>query len=148
MFALADGRVEPSHIPGKVGFVVDVNPKRKIYLALDLVGVSPMAFTATVAKLGEIRSILNAPGIFSEEKGGAKNQGGSLWLYRVDPPGRISQGGRYVSADGSMDCRAEAYPGVWDLILKKNIKRQDGCESLFNKVDKPENDKSERFVEG
>lgn len=47
-----------------------------------------------------------------------------------------------------MDCRAEAYPGVWDLILKKNIKRQDGCESLFNKVDKPENDKSERFVEG
>lgn len=74
MFALADGRVEPSHIPGKVGFVVDVNPKRKIYLALDLVGVSPMAFTATVAKLGEIRSILNAPGIFSEEKGGKKSR--------------------------------------------------------------------------
>lgn len=68
--------------------------------------------------------------------------------YIESTPGRISQGGRYVSADGSMDCRAEAYPGVWDLILKKNIKRQDGCESLFNKVDKPENDKSERFVEG
>lgn len=147
MFALADGRVEPSHIPGKVGFVVDVNSKRKIYLALDLVGVSPMAFTATVAKLGEIRSILNAPGIFSEEKGGQKIKE-EAFGYIESTPGRISQGGRYVSADGSMDCRAEAYPGVWDLILKKNIKRQDGCESLFNKVDKPENDKSERFVEG
>lgn len=129
------GSVEPSHIPRKVGFVVDVNPKRKIYLALDLVSVSPMAFTATVAKLGETRSILSAPGIFSEKMGDKKVKE-EAFGYLESTPGRISPNGRYVSADGSMDCRAGAYPGVWDLDLGKNITREDGCEALFNVVAK------------
>src|SRR5690349_20392669 len=61
----AGGSATPMHSPRKVGFVVDVNPEHNVYLALDLVGVSPMAFTATIARLGETHSILSAPGIYN-----------------------------------------------------------------------------------
>lgn len=125
------GSVEPSHIPKKVGFLVDVNPKYNIYLALDFVGVSPMAFTATVSRLGERRSVLNLPGIFSQEKGDKKVMEESFG-YLESTPGRISPDGRYVSADGTMDCGPNAYPGVWDLLLRKKVTRDDGCATLFD----------------
>ena len=128
--ACAGGRVEPYHIPKKVGFLVDVNPEHDIYLALDLVGVSPMAFTATVARLGDTHSILSAPGIFSDKKGDEKVKE-EAFGYVDATPGRISPDGRYVSADGSMDCRSDAYPGVWDLRLKKKITKEAGCDALF-----------------
>ena len=91
----------------KVGFLVDVNPEHKVYLALDLVGFSPMAFTATVARLGETRSILSAPGIFSDRKGDEKIKEESFGYVDANP-GRISPNGRYVIADGSMDCGPDA----------------------------------------
>lgn len=124
------GSVVPSHIPQKVGFLVDVNQEHNVYLALDLVGVTPMAFTATVARLGETRSVLSAPGIYSEKKGDEKMKE-EAFSHVMSTPGRISPDGRYVSADGTMDCRAGSYPGVWDLTLKKPVTRDDGCEELF-----------------
>jgi hypothetical protein len=124
------GSVDPSHIPKEVGFLVDVNAEHKIYLSLDLVGVSPMAFTATVARLGETHSILDAPGIFNEKKGDEKIKEESFGYVETNP-GRISPNGRFVSADGSMDCRPDAYPGVWDLILKKKVINETGCDALF-----------------
>lgn len=128
--ACAGGSVEPSRIPKKVGFLVDVNPEHKVYLALDLVGVSPMAFTATVARLGDTQSMLSAPGIFSDKKGDEKVKE-EAFGYVDATPGRISPDGRYVSADGSMDCRSDAYPGVWDLRLKKKVTKETGCDALF-----------------
>ena len=128
--ACAGGSVEPSHIPKNAGFLVDVNPKHDVYLALDLVGVSPMAFTATVARLGDTQSLLSAPGIFSDKKGDEKVKE-EAFGYVDATPGRISPDGRYVSADGSMDCRSDAYPGVWDLRLKKKVTKETGCDALF-----------------
>lgn len=127
----AGGNATPSHIPRKVGFVVDVNPEHNVYLALDLVGVSPMAFTATIARLGETHSILSAPGIYSQKISDEKVKEESFG-YVDATPGRISRNGRYVSADGSMDCRPDAYPGVWDLKLRRKITRESGCDGLFD----------------
>lgn len=134
--ACSRGRVNPLQIPKKVGFLVDVNLEHKVYLALDIVGVSPMTFTATVARLGETRSILSAPGIYSDKKTDEKIKEESF-VYVEDDPGRISPNGRFVSADGSMDCRPDTYPGVWDLTLKKNVTNESGCDALFKNENQP-----------
>lgn len=128
------GSVQPSKIPAKVGFLVDVNPRYEIYLALDVVAVSPMAFSATVARLGATRSVLNAPGIFSWGKGEEQVKK-EAFGYSDSTPGRISPNGRYVSADGMMDCSPNAYPGVWDLLLRKNVVSEDRCDDLFDSAD-------------
>jgi len=124
------GSVDPSHIPHKVGFLVDVNPEYKVYLALDVAGVSPMTFIATVARLGETRSMLSVPGVFSDRKADEKIKEESF-SYVETNSGRISPNGRYVSADGSMSCGPDAYPGVWDLLLKKNVISEARCDTLF-----------------
>jgi hypothetical protein len=130
------GSAQPSEIPKKVGFLVDVNPRYGIYLALDVVAVSPMAFSATVARLGTTHSLLNAPGIFSWKKSEERVKE-EAFGYVESTSGRISSNGRYVSADGTMDCTSNAYPGVWDLLLRKNVISEDGCDDLFDSADGP-----------
>lgn len=130
----AGGRVRSSRIPKTVGFLVDVNPRYGIYLALDIEAVSPMAFSATVARLGATHSVLDAPGIFNREKGEERVKE-EAFGYADSTPGRISSNGRYVSADGTMDCTSNAYPGVWDLLLRKNVISEEGCDDLFDSAD-------------
>ena len=111
---------------------MDVNPEHEIYLALDFVGTSPMTFSATVARLNKTSSVLNAPGILSSDKSEERIKEESFG-YVEAIPGRISPNGRYVSADGSMSCGPNAYPGVWDLLSKKNVINEKGCDALFEK---------------
>lgn len=114
-----------------MGFVVDVNLKKKIYLALDVVTAGTFSYAATVSNLGDRRPLANFPGMYNPEKSMEKIQEEGFG-YDESSLGRISPNGRYVSADGSMACDISAHPGVWDLQRKQKVVRADGCEKLFD----------------
>jgi hypothetical protein len=124
------GSVSPSSVPQGVGFVVDVNLRKKLYLALDVVTAGTISYAATVAKLGSDRPIGNFPGEYARGKSMEKLQEEGFG-YDDSAPGRISRDGRYVSADGSMECAIYSHPGIWDLQTGKTVVRDDGCKSLF-----------------
>lgn len=126
----AGGKASPSSIPEHVGFVVDVNLEKKLYLSLDFVSVGVVTYAATVAKLGSKRPLGNFPGEYTVRKSVARLQEEGI-TYMDSSPGRISVDGRYVSADGSMECATYSHPGVWDLRTGKRVIRTDGCENLF-----------------
>jgi hypothetical protein len=126
----SSGSVSPSSIPQHVGFVVDVNLQKKLYLALDVVTAGTISYAATVAKLGSDRPIGNFPGEYTRGKSMEKLQEEGFG-YDDSSPGRISRDGRYVSADGSMECAIYSHPGIWDLQTGKTVVRSDGCEVLF-----------------
>ncbi|HKR42628.1 MAG TPA: hypothetical protein VJU59_23635 [Paraburkholderia sp.] len=117
-------------IPAKAGFVVDVNLAKGIYLALDIFGTTPMSFSATVARLDSTRPVADFPGMYSASKSKRTIEEEA---FTYSGGGSISEDGRYVSADGTMQCTAESYPGVWDLVRKQRVVREDGCESLFTR---------------
>lgn len=129
--ACESGSVQPSHIPDQVGFVVDVNPKAKMYLALDVIAASPPSYIALVAKLGSRKPVASFPGMYSAKKSMEKMQEEGLG-YDENSPGRISPDGRYVSVDGSMNCDKGSFPGVWDLTTKKLVEGNPDCSSLFD----------------
>jgi hypothetical protein len=130
LVACNGGVVTVEHIPAKVGAVADVNVAKNLYLALDLVSVSPYSYTATVAHLGSTRPIADFPGMYGATKGRSRIEK-EAFIYDESTPARISPDGRYVSVDGSMQCGVDSYPGVWDLGRKQKVVRGDGCESLF-----------------
>lgn len=125
------GGVAPiERIPEKAGTVKDVNVAKGLYLSVAVVSSSPLTYTALVAKLGSRQPVADLPGMYSATKSMSRVLKESF-TYLDSRPGRISADGRYVSADGSMRCTPEAYPGVWDLKRKQKVVRKDGCESLF-----------------
>ncbi|WP_148654594.1 MULTISPECIES: hypothetical protein [Paraburkholderia] len=126
-----DGKASPSSIPPHVGFVVDVNLRKKLYLSLDVVTAGTISYAATVSKLGSNRPIGNFPGEYTRGKSMSKLQEEGFG-YSESAPGRISEDGRYVSANGSMECAIYSHPGVWDLQTGKRVVRSDGCENLFS----------------
>ncbi|WP_414439263.1 hypothetical protein [Burkholderia sp. 22PA0106] len=131
LIACQGGKVQVERIPKKVGAVADVNVTKKLYLALDVVAVRPFSFIATVGRLGSDRAVANFPGMYSHSKSQQKIAEESFGYNELLSLARISADGRYVSADGSMSCGPDSYPGVWDLESKKNVVRDGGCESLF-----------------
>ncbi|MGF6244193.1 hypothetical protein P3T42_005958 [Paraburkholderia sp. GAS38] len=134
VLACRGGKVSASRIPARVGFVVDVNLKRNIYLSLDAVSAGPLTFAATVARLGKTTPLADFQGMYMPEKRFEKIQEEGF-DYDDSMPGRISPDGRYVSANGSMDCTDDSYPGIWDLQTRKKVVRPDGCEQLFTNGD-------------
>jgi hypothetical protein len=129
--ACSGGKVAPSSIPKDVGFVVDVNLQERLYLALDAVSAGPISYAATVAKLGSSRPIGHFPGEYGRAKSMSELQREGFG-YSETNPGRISSDGRYVSADGSMECAIYSHPGVWDLQTGKQIVKNEGCQGLFD----------------
>ncbi|MEX3846297.1 hypothetical protein [Paraburkholderia sp. BR10882] len=130
LVACAGGVTAVRRIPAKVGAVADVNTAKNLYLALDVVSTTPETYTATVAHLGSTRPVADFPGMYGVAKGKSRVEKESF-SYDESSLGRISPDGRYVSADGSMLCGDDSYPGVWDLERKQKVIREDGCESLF-----------------
>jgi hypothetical protein len=125
------GGIAPiQRIPDNAGTVTDVNIASGLYLSVAVVNSSPLTYTALVAKLGSRQPVANFPGMYSTAKSTSRVLKESF-TYLDSRPGRISPDGRYVSADGSMRCTPEAYPGVWDLKRKQKVVRENGCESLF-----------------
>ncbi|GLS05363.1 hypothetical protein GCM10007860_25150 [Chitiniphilus shinanonensis] len=123
-------------IPEGVGFLVDINIRKGIYLTLDFISTNPLSYLATVARIGHSKNIVSLPGAYVES---ADLQELQRYGFGFDPESdrpRISLSGRYVSPSGKIDCSSDAYPGVWDI--KKKIKvtisgSNSTCEQLFEK---------------
>lgn len=117
------GTVEAQRIPDKVGFLVDVNLKNSIYIALDTVSVQPFGYAATVARLGSAKLLIDLPGAYSPRKSLKVLQKYAFSyndeLQEGQP--KIATNGRYVAVSGEVDCSTNAVIGVWDLQTKKRV---------------------------
>jgi len=131
VLACSRGSVRALRIPDRVGFVVDVNLKKNIYLSLGPIYTPPLRFVAVVAKLGSRIPLGVYPGMYSARKTVRQMQREGGLVFFEDRPGRISPDGRYVSADGGMRCGDSEFPGVWDLKTKKLVKDRTDCAPLF-----------------
>jgi hypothetical protein len=107
-------------IPGKVGFLVDINVAARIYLSLDVVGTPPLAVVATVATLDSTESMVSLPGAHTSQKNihALREQ---AFPYDETRGGFIAKNGRFASPAGIPDCSPNAYPGVWDLKKNKRV---------------------------
>lgn len=119
-------------IPSNVGVLSDINISKGIYVALDFISTQPMAYLATVARVGSSRNIVSIDGAYLAGKklrdlqkfgfGSSGDAGTSI----------ISPDGRFVAPDGQIDCAEDAYPGVWDIRRNRRVKATDNaCNALF-----------------
>jgi hypothetical protein len=117
--------------PKEAGALKDLNVNSKIYLALDFINVAPFRYLATVSKLGSTKNLIRLPGVnLSGQPLATLQQSGFLEIKQP----RISPDGRFVSADGRIDCSLNRFPGIWDLKTKKRIYLDDlACKDLFSK---------------
>ena len=132
-------------IPSSVGSLVDINLAQKLYLAVDLISVSPLSFLATVARIGGSRSIVDIPGSYNSSLSLSQLQKFGFSYDESRARGKISLDGNYVSPNGEINCGVHAYPGVWDIkhnrrvIVPESVHVQgddagtEWCRSLFNK---------------
>jgi hypothetical protein len=126
-------------IPPKAGFLVDINLRHQIYLALDTVQTSPFAYVAIVAKLGSTKLLVDLPGAYSPRSSLKQLQKHAFSYSPEEESPRISLDGRYVSPAGLPDCGGQ--PGVWDLKTKKAVvfpklaehEAAEKCAALFAK---------------
>ena len=127
-------------IASNVGSLVDVNVSKKLYLTLDIISTSPLAFLATVGKFGSTRNLVTLPGAYVQGRSLPKLQEQGFAYnpdIHMDRP-RISPNGQYVSPGGAPDCSRNAYPGVWDIARNKHVvckgtrlEHQAACDALF-----------------
>lgn len=119
-------------IPSNVGVLSDINLSRDIYVALDFVSVRPLAYLATVARIGTSQNLVSIRGAYISGRklrelresafGGSGEAGTAI----------ISPNGRYVAPTGEMDCSQDAYPGVWDVQGNRRVvATDDACAALF-----------------
>jgi hypothetical protein len=119
-------------IPSNVGVLSDINVSKGIYVALDFVATQPFAYLATVARLGSSRNLVSISGAYVASKklsdlkkfsfGGSGDAGTSI----------ISSSGRFVAPNGQIDCKGDAYPGVWDIRRNRRVvTTDDACAALF-----------------
>lgn len=128
-------------IPPNIGTLVDINMHSGLFLSLDVIGTSPLAFLATVSRMNSSKSIVNLPGSYIPNLALEKLQEqGFSYDPEIDRP-RFSLNGRYVSPNGNIDCTKNAYPGVWDLLEKKRVvisatrtEIQTRCAALFSEA--------------
>jgi hypothetical protein len=116
--------------PASAGELKDVNIDAKIYLALDFVSTQPFTYLATVAHFGSEKNIIGLPGAYISGVPVNRLQKNSF-SYTLQP--RISRDGRYVSSDGEINCKADSYPGVWDLKTKKRLVIQSAGSDLSDR---------------
>lgn len=130
----------PLKIASNVGSLVDVNVSKELYLTLDVISTSPLAFLATVGKFGSTRNLVTLPGAYVQGRSLPKLQEQGFAYnpdFDMDRP-RISPNGQYVSPGGAPDCSINAYPGVWDIARNKRVvckgtrlEHQGACDTLF-----------------
>ena len=121
-----------------VGSLVDINISKKLYLTLDVISTSPLAFLAIVSRLNSTRNLSTLPGAYVQGRPLSKLQEqGFTYNHDIARP-RISPNGRFVFPGGTSDCSKNAYPGVWDIahnqqvVLRETRKTlQDACDALF-----------------
>jgi hypothetical protein len=130
------GHIKLYSIPPKVGELQDVNVAKKIYLAIDIIGVHPISFLAVVANWNSSRNLINLPGAYIFGRS-LKELQKSGFSYSQHP--KISENGRYISPSGDVMCGVNDYPGIWDMETKKRVVFADAysnavqskCEKLF-----------------
>ncbi len=110
-----------SSIPSTVGTLVDINIRKRVYLAIDPISTSPLSFLATVARVGTSRNLTTIPGSYVESLSLNQLQRYGFSYDESRARGRISLDGRYVSPNGEIDCGANAYPGVWDILKNRKV---------------------------
>ncbi|HEY4353613.1 MAG TPA: hypothetical protein VGN31_20470 [Paraburkholderia sp.] len=119
-------------IPSNVGVLSDINILKNIYVALDFISTQPVAYLATVARVGSSRNLVSINGAYLAGKrigdlrksafGSSGEAGASI----------ISPDGRFVAPDGHIDCTEDAYPGVWDIQKNRRVKTtDDACVAFF-----------------
>lgn len=134
----------PLHVqltPVSGGLLQDVNLAKSLYLGLIPVTTQPMAYLAVVAKLGSSANTVSMPGAFVDSQTMAQQQRQAFsYADDIGPFALISPDGRYVDPSGRLDCSADAYPGVWDLVAKRRVVvegnprvRDASCRILFVK---------------
>jgi hypothetical protein len=128
-----------SKVSAIAGMLVDINVKKRVFVSLSVVSTQPMSYLATVSRIGATKSVISLPGAYVARDSALK-QRRQAFVYSDDggPAAKISLNGRYVAANGSIDCAADAYPGVWDIqrnrkviIIEELAPRNKKCEALF-----------------
>lgn len=134
----------PLHVqltPESGGLLQDVNLAKSLYLGLIPVTTQPMAYLAVVARLGSSANTISMPGALVDSQSIAQQQRQAFsYADDIGPFAMISPDGRYVDPSGRLDCSADAYPGVWDLVAKRRVvvegnprARAAACRNLFAK---------------
>lgn len=124
--------IHVSSIPDRVGFLSDINLSKGLYVSLDFVNVQPFLYLATVSHLHSSKNLVTLNGSYVRKRklpqlrkhafGGTDEAGSSI----------ISPDGRFVAPTGEMNCRDDAYPGVWDIAKNKRVTTDDNsCSALF-----------------
>lgn len=119
-------------IPSNVGVLSDINILKNFYVALDFVSTQPVAYLATVARVGSSRNLVSINGAYLAGK-----RIGDLRKFAFGSSGEagasiISPDGRFVAPDGHIDCTEDAYPGVWDIQKNRRVKAtDDACVAFF-----------------
>ncbi|MDY7790575.1 hypothetical protein U0E10_22025 [Burkholderia ubonensis] len=120
-------------IPDRVGFLSDINLRKKIYVALEFVNIQPFLYLATVAHIGSSKNVVMLNGAYisgkylSQIRMHAFNASGEAGASLISPDGR------YVAPNGVVSCAYDAFPGVWDIANnKKVVLNENSCSSLFD----------------
>lgn len=140
LLACGERPIVLTEIPQDVGTLVDVNISNALYLTLDVISTSPLAFLATVSRFGSSRNLTALPGAYVQGRSLSELQEQGF-SYDPNAAPRISPSGLYVSPGGEPDCSANAYPGVWDLAKGARVifsgegrAIQERCNKLFRPV--------------
>ncbi|SAL28279.1 hypothetical protein AWB71_01665 [Caballeronia peredens] len=126
--------VRVSFIPDNMGLLTDVNVSRGIYVTVDFVTVQPFTWLATVAHLGSSSNLVTLPGAYLRGKSIEELRRHSFGGSGKAGSSAISPDGQYVAASGEINCREDAYPGVWDINHNKRVVTDNQhCLRLFAK---------------
>lgn len=129
--------ITPKNIPPKSGILSDINLSHNIYIALLPVSTEPLSYLATVSNIQSDKNLISLPGAYVEGSS-EEDQLQSAFVYSDDGESlsKIAKNGRYVSADGEIECSEDAYPGVWDILDNKKVvflgnSSEKQCRELF-----------------
>lgn len=133
LLACQTGRaVHVFSIPSNVGVLSDINISKDIYVALDFFSTQPLAYLATVARIGSSRNLVSVHGAYVAGRKLADYQKFAFGTSGDVGVAVISPDGRFVAPDGQIDCTEDAYPGVWDIQGNRRVRAADeACSALF-----------------
>jgi hypothetical protein len=129
-----DSIVHVSSIPEGVGFLSDINIGKDIYISLDLIGVRPPRYLATIARIGSDNSLVSIHGVYKRRVGISRLRKYGFPSLGQAGASTISIDGAYVAPNGVIDCSDVAYPGVWDIRRNGRVTTDEkSCAKLFMK---------------